>query len=95
MDDETRTAFETLRAESQEGFRRMERFFELGQARHLDLRADVARLDEKVAGLTARITALEESLRAFRDWVTLQFSELRAAIGQLTVRVDRLERLNR
>lgn len=44
MDDETRAAFG-----------RMDRYFELGQAQHLELRGDIARIDAKVSGIDMKV----------------------------------------
>jgi hypothetical protein len=44
MDDETRAAFG-----------RMDRYFELSQAQHLELRGDNARIDAKVSGIDAKV----------------------------------------
>ncbi|HUP18732.1 MAG TPA: hypothetical protein VM778_02130 [Gemmatimonadota bacterium] len=46
----------------------------------------------RLGGVEDRLAALEATFRSFRDWVTEQFAELRAAIQQLTVRIEILER---
>jgi hypothetical protein len=74
MDDETRAAFA-----------RIDRYFELSQAQHLELRQDIARLDGRLAALTAEF-------RTFRDWVTARFAELRTTVLLLIERLDDLER---
>jgi septal ring factor EnvC (AmiA/AmiB activator) len=74
MDDETRAAFS-----------RMDRYFELAQQQHLDLRQDIARLEDRMGGL-------EQEFRLFRDWVVAEFADLRAAIRQILSRLERLER---
>jgi predicted nucleic acid-binding Zn-ribbon protein len=87
MDDETRAAFA-----------RIDRYFELNQAQYNDLRQEVAGLHVKVddlrqevGGLRREIDALREEFHRFRDWVAAQLAEIRLAIQQLTVRVERLE----
>jgi len=96
---------EPMDAETRAAFGRMDHYFELMQAQHLEVRADLARMDtrmsrfeermsrleERMSRLEERMSDLEESVRSFRDWVTIQFAELRAALQQLTARVDRLE----
>ncbi|HUH12264.1 MAG TPA: hypothetical protein VMK65_04110 [Longimicrobiales bacterium] len=91
MDDETRAAFG-----------RMDRYFELAQVQHAELRADVRSLDkrlggveDRLGGVEDRLGALEASLRSFRDWVAEQFAQVRAALQQLTARVEVLERHQR
>lgn len=69
----------------------MERWFELSQGQYNDLRGEVRRVAENVSLLDTRVSGIEESLRSFRDWVTLQFADLRVAIQSLTTRVERLE----
>jgi glutathione S-transferase len=92
MDDETRAAFA-----------RMERWFELGQAQHLELRAEVRQTREElkadiggvragVARVEARLTALEREFRAFRDWATAAISDLRTSVTDIIARLERLER---
>jgi chromosome segregation ATPase len=96
MDDETRAAFA-----------RMDRWFELSQAQHQDLRQEMERqhqdlrqemerqhqeLRQQISRLDAGLTALYAEFRAFRDWVALQFADLRGVIQELTLRVERLER---
>ena len=90
-----RAAFAGLEARLES---RMNRWFELGQGQHVELRQDFARLDaritelrEDVSRLDAQLAAFYAEFRTFRDWVTEQFAELRAVIRQLTHRIESLE----
>jgi hypothetical protein len=99
MDEETRAAFG-----------RMDRWFELSQAQHIEFRDEMR---EAVAGLRTELTAeiarsadelraemregdqaLRAELRSFRDWVVSAITELRTQIREILMRLDRLERRN-
>jgi DNA repair exonuclease SbcCD ATPase subunit len=49
-------------------------------------------LRELRSEMDRRFTALEQELRSLRDWVTAAIADLRSAIQQILVRLDRLER---
>jgi chromosome segregation ATPase len=92
MDDETRAAFaETHRAIDQ-GFARVDRYFELAQAQHLELRVDLGRVEDGLGRVEDRLGRLEAEFRTFRDWVTAKFAELSRQIRDILLRLDRLER---
>ena len=55
------------------------------------LKQEVGGLKQEVRALRHEIDALREEFYRFRDWVTEQFAEIRRALQQLTVRVERLE----
>jgi outer membrane murein-binding lipoprotein Lpp len=72
------------------GFGRVDRFIELQQAQHLDLSAQVQQLHgmvlaltERVDRLEARMTSLENDVRALRDWATHEFAAVRSELRQL------------
>jgi chromosome segregation ATPase len=99
MDEDTRAAFA-----------RIDRWFDLGQQQHLELREQHLELrqhhtelrqlliesrsemDRRFTALDRRFTALEQQLRSLRDWVSAAIADLRSAIQQILVRLDRLER---
>jgi predicted nuclease with TOPRIM domain len=55
------------------------------------LHVKVDDLRQEVGGLRREIDALREEFHRFRDWVAAQLAEIRVALRQLTVRVERLE----
>jgi SMC interacting uncharacterized protein involved in chromosome segregation len=79
-----------LRETVHAGFARMDRYFELQQAQHLELRGEVQELRDQVLALTLRLdrieqrlTALENEVRTLRDWVTRELAEVRGEIRLL------------
>jgi hypothetical protein len=85
MDDETRAAFG-----------RIDRWFELSQQQHVELRSVMDRgfadVDRRLADMDGRIGGLQQEIRALRDWVTSAIAELRSIVQQILARLDRLER---
>lgn len=89
-------------ARTEAGFARMDHYFELLQAQRRDdldrIDARFDQVDQRFERVEARLDRVEgevRSLRAelssFRDWVTTQFTELRAWLRDLTARVESLE----
>jgi polyhydroxyalkanoate synthesis regulator phasin len=99
-----RTELSLLRDDMQAGFARMDRhieathaafvridrFFEMQQAQHLELRADVQGLRTEVQELTRRVDRVEERLiamqsevGAMRDWAVREFADVRLEIRRL------------
>jgi uncharacterized coiled-coil DUF342 family protein len=78
MDEETRAAFG-----------RMDRWFELSQSQHNELRAEMR---EEIGGLRAEIGGLRAEIQTFREWVTTELAELRRQIREILTRLERLER---
>jgi chromosome segregation ATPase len=97
MDHETRAALADLRTTMTAGFTRMDRYFELAQAQHLELRGEVQELRLRVDGLTTRldgltarldglegeIQSLRNELRSHRDWTTREFAAVRSELKAL------------
>jgi uncharacterized coiled-coil DUF342 family protein len=55
------------------------------------LRQEIDALRQEIDALRQEIDALRQEFYRFRDWVTAQFAEIRLALQQLTLRVERLE----
>ena len=103
MDADTRAAFAALEAS-------MNRWFELSQAQHMELRSSMDRqftevrqdlvdvqhglgqVRQDISRIETRLNAFYDEFCQFRDWVVEQFADVRAALRQLTQRVERLER---
>jgi glutathione S-transferase len=86
---ETRIRLERMDDETRAAFARIDRWFELGQQQHNELRQQHMELR---AEMDRRFTALEQELRSLRDWVSAAIADLRSAVQQVLVRLDRLER---
>jgi polyhydroxyalkanoate synthesis regulator phasin len=77
MDDETRTAFATMAESIAVGFARMDRYFELQQAQHIEFRTEV----------NARLDALTERVDRRRD-----LDQLTNRVDRVEERLDDLRR---
>ena len=88
MDAETRDAIDGLgqglRAEMRAGFARMDRYFELGQAQHLQLASEVrdgfAAVDHRFDGVESRFAAVDQ-----------RFERVEGRLDHVEGRLDRLE----
>lgn len=65
------------------GFARMDRYFELTQAQHLELRTLLVALTNRVDGIEARLSGLENQVREFRDWVSRELADVRRELRLL------------
>jgi chromosome segregation ATPase len=97
MSDALRTELGLLRETVHAGFARMDRYFELQQEQHVELRgqvqelrADVQELRAQVEALTRRVdaievrlTSLEHEVRSLRDWTTREFADVRLELRRL------------
>jgi chromosome segregation ATPase len=115
--DSMNAGFAALHATMTAGFARVDRFFELQQAQHLELRGEVQELRADVQELRAevrelramlialtdrvdrieiRLTAVEDEVRALRDWCAREFAEVRSELRRIrreaTGRDDTLRR---
>jgi predicted RNase H-like nuclease (RuvC/YqgF family) len=103
MDTETRAA---ITAMGDMILARMDHYFELRQAQHLELRAgsrgdfrglrdEVRDLRDQVDALTERVTGLEHQVAQLRDYVTREIGEIRLELRELRSRVDQNAELRR
>jgi predicted nucleic acid-binding Zn-ribbon protein len=99
MDDETRAAFARIDRWFELGQQQhlglqqqvtglQEQFTGL-QEQQTEFRQE---LTEMRSEMDRRFTALEHELRSLRDWVTAAIADLRSAVQQILLRLDRLER---
>jgi chromosome segregation ATPase len=75
----------------------MDRYFELMQAQHVQLRGEVQevrtlligltarvdRIEERLTGVEERLTGLETEVLSLRDWATREFADVRNEIRLL------------
>jgi chromosome segregation ATPase len=66
-EDAIRTGLAELRGTMTAGFARMDRYFELQQAQHVELRGEVRELRAVVVVLTERVGRLEERVAAIEE----------------------------
>jgi predicted RNase H-like nuclease (RuvC/YqgF family) len=103
MDSETHAA---VTAMGETILARMDRYFELQQAQHLELRAElrggladvrgeIADLRERVDTLTERVTRLEHEVAQLRDYVTREIGEIRLELRGLRYRRGQTDELRR
>jgi chromosome segregation ATPase len=109
IDDPVRTELAELRetmtagfAYMHEGFARMDRYFELQQAQHVELRGEVGELRGMLIVLTARVVTievrldrLENQVGAFRDWVAGELVDIRRELRQLRAAAEEREEFRR
>jgi polyhydroxyalkanoate synthesis regulator phasin len=101
--DDLVTELALLRDTVQTGFARIDHYFELQQAQHLELRGDVQelraeiqQLNRRVDRIEERLTALEHEFRSFRDWAAGEFGDVRLELRRLRQDVvDRDDALRR
>lgn len=101
MTADERNELALLRETMMAGFARVDHYFELQQAQHLELRADlkalsdrVGRLEQEFARLRQEFLRLEQEFRTFREWTAGEFAEVRLELRRLRQEgADRDDRL--
>jgi predicted RNase H-like nuclease (RuvC/YqgF family) len=97
MNEEIGSELAALRDIVTAGFTRVDRYFELQQAQHLELRGEVRelrdmllaltrrvhRIEVRLAGLEEVVQRLDSEVRALRDWASREFAEVRNELRQL------------
>jgi predicted nucleic acid-binding Zn-ribbon protein len=91
-----------LRDTMNAGFARADRYFELQQAQHVELRGEVEELRDLLLALTARVdrlearvAGLESELRAFRDWTSRELMDIRRELRLLREAAEERDELRR
>lgn len=109
MESETRAAIAALGDTMNAGFARvdtaiarMDRYFELQHAQHLELRGDFAELRgevrelrDRVDALTDRVGRLELEVAQLRDFVTREIAAIRLELRELRGRAEQTDELRR
>jgi predicted nucleic acid-binding Zn-ribbon protein len=91
-----------LRDTMNAGFARVDGYFELQQAQHVELRGEVQELRDLLLALTARVdrlearvAGLENELRAFRDWTSRELMDIRRELRLLREAAEERNELRR